>query len=358
MKRHGNLWPRVIDFGNLFWASERARKRKSTHASVMRFEYKLEEELARLQQELTEKTYQPGAHRSFYIYEPKKRMISASPYRDRVVHHALCNVIGPIFERTFTRDSFANRVGYGTHRALRRFTEMARSNRYVLQCDIKKYFPSIDLEILKGLIRRKIKCADTLWLIDTIVDASNPQEERNVYFPGDDLFTPFERRRGLPIGNLTSQFFANIYLNGLDHFVKERLQIADYVRYVDDFALFGDDRGCLAEARLAIEEHLAGLRLEIHPVKSQLFEVSRGACFVGFQVLPDRIRVRGENLRRARRRLKSLRARYGRGEVTFDEVSQSVRSWVAHLEHADTWRLRETIFAELAFASPAKGARA
>ena len=284
MKRHANLWPQVIDFGNLMYAADRARKRKSSHAAVMQFDYKIEEELVRLQDELCEKTYQPGAHRSFYIYEPKKRMISASPYRDRVVHHALCNVIGPIFERTFTRDSFANRVGYGTHRALRSFTEMARSHRYVLQCDIRKYFPSIDLEILKSQIRAKIKCRDTLWLIETIIDASNPQEEMNQYFPGDDLFTPFERRRGLPIGNLTSQFFANIYLNGLDHFVKEQLRITDYLRYVDDFALFSNDRDQLAAARKAIENYLDGLRLRIHPIKSQLFETSRGACFVGFQV--------------------------------------------------------------------------
>jgi retron-type reverse transcriptase len=351
MKRHANLWPQVINFGNLMDAAEKARKRKSSHRSVIQFEYRLEEELVNLQDELCEKTYQPGAHRSFYIYEPKKRMISASPYRDRVVHHALCNVIGPVFERTFTRDSFANRVGYGTHRALRRFTEMARSRRYILQCDIRKYFPSIDLEILKDQIRRKLKCADTLWLIETIIDAGNPQEEVIEFFPGDDLFTPYERRRGLPIGNLTSQFFANIYLNGFDHFVKERLRIADYVRYVDDFALFGDDRERLVEARAAIEEYLDGLRLRIHPVKSQLFETSRGPCFVGFQVLPDRIRVRGQNLRRARRRLKQLQARYRRGEIALNEVTQSIQSWVAHLAHGDTWRLRETIFAGLAFAA-------
>lgn len=351
MKRQGNLWPQVVNFGNLIEAASRARRRKSRHAAVIQFDYRIEEELIRLMDELIDHTYEPGPHHAFYIYEPKKRMISASPYRDRVVHHALCNVIGPIFERTFTGDSFANRVGYGTHRALRRFTEMARSRRYILQCDVRKYFPSIDHEILKGLIRRKIKCAETLWLIDRIIDASNMQEESIHYFPGDDLFTPHERRHGLPIGNLTSQFFANIYLNGLDHFVKEELRCADYVRYVDDFAIFSDDRQELAEARIAIESHLEKLRLRIHPIKSQLFEVRHGACFLGFNVLPDRIRVRGENLRRARRRFKRLQARFAQGEIGVAELTQSIKSWSAHLAHGDTWRLRETIFAGLAFAS-------
>jgi retron-type reverse transcriptase len=182
-----------------------------------------------------------------------------------------------------------------------------------LQCDIRKYFPSIDHEILKEIIRRKIKCKDTLWLIDRIIDNSNEQEPHIVYFSGDDIFTPHERRRGLPIGNLTSQFFANIYLNGFDHFVKEKLKAKKYLRYVDDFALFSDDRMFSADSRLAIEEYLETLRLKIHPVKSQLFETNRGATFVGFRVLPDRIRVRAENLQRARKRLKQKQEDYKNG---------------------------------------------
>ena len=158
-------------------------------------------------------------------------MISAAPYRDRVVHHALCAVIMPIFEKTLIHDTYANRVGYGTHRALERFTSFARSHRYVLQCDIRKYFPSIDREILKTLIRRKIQCPDTLWLIDAIIDNGNDQESSPDFFPNDSLLDPVERKRGLPIGNLTSQWFANIYLSGFDHFVKEQLKVKKYLRY-------------------------------------------------------------------------------------------------------------------------------
>ena len=157
------------------------------------------------------------------------------------------------------------------------------------------------------MLRRKIKCRDTLWLIDSIIDNSNEQLVAVEHFQGDDLLAPLQRRRGLPIGNLTSQFFANVYLNGFDHFVKEQLKVSKYLRYVDDFALFADDWGFLAEARLAIEEYLAELRLKIHPVKSQLFATKHGANFLGFRVLPDRIRVRTENLRRGKRKLKKCR---------------------------------------------------
>lgn len=172
MKRHKNLYPYIVEFENLFLAARKAQKGKRFQDYVLKFNYNLEQELIQLQNELISKEYQPGSYRTFYIQEPKHRMISAAPYRDRVVHHALCNVIAPIFESTFIRDSYANRVNFGTHRALKRFTKFARSSRYVLQCDIKKYFPSIDHEILKKLLRRKIKCADTLWLIVMLVTVS------------------------------------------------------------------------------------------------------------------------------------------------------------------------------------------
>nr|MDQ3014208.1 RNA-dependent DNA polymerase [Acidobacteriota bacterium] len=133
MKRHGNLWPQVTDFNNLLEAARKAQRGKRYQENVLLFNSGLDKELLRLQEELETKTYQPGEYRTFQIVEPKKRMISAAPYRDRVVHHALCNVIAPIFERTFISDSYANREGFGTHRALRKFTKYARSSRYVLQ---------------------------------------------------------------------------------------------------------------------------------------------------------------------------------------------------------------------------------
>ncbi|MGK7875968.1 MAG: reverse transcriptase domain-containing protein [Xenococcaceae cyanobacterium] len=349
MKRYGNLYRKIIQFNNILLAARKAQKGKRFRDNVLEFNYHLESELLKIQKELAGKTYQPGAYRTFHLRDAKSRLISAAPYRDRVVHHALCNIIVPIFERTFISDSYANREGFGTHRALRRFTEFARSSRYVLSCDIRKYFPSIDHEILKQFIRRKIKCKDTLWLIDTIIDNSNEQETVIHYFPGDDLLTPLQRRRGLPIGNLTSQWAGNIYLNSFDHFVKEQLKATKYVRYVDDFALFSDDRTFLADARIGIEEYLMGLRLRIHPIKSQLFETKHGASFLGFRIFPDRIKVRNSNLHRARRRIKRLQIDYAKGKINEQDVKQSLRSWVAHLEHGDTWQLRKKIFSSLVF---------
>ncbi len=343
MKRYGDLWLQVVEFENLLKAARQAQKGKRFRPNVLRFNYQLETELFQLQSELQSQSYVPGEYRTFEIYEPKPRLISAAPYRDRVVHHALCNIIIPIFEQGFITDSYANRVGYGTHKALKRFVEFARSSRYVLQCDVQKYFPSLDHTILKSILHRKIKCSKTLWLINTIIDHSNPQIPILEYFPGDHLLTPLERRRGLPIGNLTSQFFANCYLNLLDHFVKRSLKAEKYLRYVDDFALFSNDRIFLADARSAIEELLAGLRLKIHPIKSQLFETSIGANFVGFRVLSDRIRVRNDNLRRGRLRLRRLQTKLAAGKIDAQQVQNSLQSWTAHLCHGDTWRLREKI---------------
>lgn len=344
MKRHGNLWPQVIAFDNLLRASRLAQRGKRFRPNVLAFNHRLEQELQQLQAELETLAYEPGGYRTFRIRDPKPRMISAAPYRDRVVHHALCNVIVPLLDRTLIYDTYANRCGYGTHRALHRFTGWARQYRYCLQCDISKYFPSIDHEILKASLRKYLKCPDTLWLIDTIIDASNDQVPVIEYFPGDDLLTPVQRRRGLPIGNLTSQFFANLYLSPFDHFVKRQLKLKQYLRYVDDFAAFSNDRLELAEARQAMEEYLASLRLKMHPIKSQLFETRYGANFVGFRILPDRIRVRNDNVRRARRRLMALQRQYAVGDIELEPLVQRLQSWEAHLKHGDTYRLRQRVF--------------
>ena len=349
MKRYGNLYPQIVEFENIYLAARKAKKGKRFRDNVLEFNYNLETQLLKIQQELIDKTYQPGNYRTFHLRDIKTRLISAAPYRDRVVHHALCNIIVPIFERTFISDTYANREGYGTHKALKKFTHWARSTRYILQCDIRKYFPSIDHEILKQLIRRKIKCQNTLWLIDKIIDNSNEQEKIINHFPGDNLLTPVERRHGLPIGNLTSQWMANIYLSDFDHFVKEQLKVKKYLRYVDDFALFSDDHQFLKNCRIAIEEYLVKLRLKIHPIKSQLFQTKHGATFLGFRVFPEKIRVTNSNLHRGRKRLKKLQKDYFQGKVSLEHFKQSLNSWEAHLEHGDTWQLRQKIFSSLVF---------
>ena len=349
MKRHKNLYPQITSFDNLLLAAKKSQKGKRYKNSVLKFNYNLESELLRLKTELETKTYQPGKYKTFTIIDRKPRMISAAPYRDRIIHHALCNIIIPIFEKTFIYDTYANRINFGTHKALRRFTKFSRSSRYVLQCDIVKYFPSIDHQILKEIIRRKIKCQDTLWLIDQIIDGSNEQIPVLTNFPGDELLTSINRRKGLPLGNLTSQFFANLYLNNFDHFIKEELKVKKYLRYVDDFALFSDDKEFLATARQEIETYLTNLRLKIHPVKSQLFQTKKGATFVGFRVLPDRIRIRSENLRTARKRLKQLQTDYRLGKIESSQIQKSLQSWFAHLDHGNTWHLKRKVLISFNF---------
>lgn len=343
MKRIGNTWEKIITFENLLKAAKTAQKSKRYRPNVLEFNADLERNLLQLQRELITQSYQPGKYRSFRIEDPKSRLISAAPYRDRIVHHALCQVIVPIMEATFIFDSYANRQGFGTHRAMKRFTQFARGHRFILQCDIKQYFPSIDHEILKQSLRRKLKCPQTLALIDLIIDSSNPQDAVNHHFPGDTLLTPLERRKGLPIGNLTSQFFANVYLNPFDHFVKEVIKSRYYLRYVDDFALFSDDRDFLQTARQQIEAYLQSLRLRIHPIKSQLFATEQGANFVGYRILPDRIRVRNDNLQRGRRRLRQYQEQLRTGEISQTDFEQRLKAWFAHLSYADSYQLRRKI---------------
>jgi len=234
MKRFGNLYSELISFENLTAAFYKALKGKKGNPTAATFALRWEENLLSLQDGLLTKNYRPGTYRTFTIYEKKARLISSAPFRERVVHHALCNIIEPLFESTFIFDSYANRKGKGTHSAVARAAVFVRRNPYVLKCDVKMYFPSMDHTLLKQTIRRKVKDRDVLWLCDLIIDSSNPQTEVVEYFPGDDLFTSIERRRGLPIGNQTSQFFANAYLNAFDHFVKETLGCKFYLRYVDD----------------------------------------------------------------------------------------------------------------------------
>lgn len=224
MKTYKNLFCKIVSFENLLLAAKRAAKGKREKPNVMAFFFHLEDNLCTLQDELNKGVYLPGGYKTFHIYEPKPRMISAAPFRDRVVHHALMNIIEPLLAAGFIYDSYANRRKKGTHKAIRRYQEFLNKYEFVIKCDIKNYFPSIDHEILKSLIRKRIDCKETLQLIDMIVDMSNPQKESYDYFPGDTLFTPFERRKGLPLGNLTSQFFANYYLNPLDHYIKEELR--------------------------------------------------------------------------------------------------------------------------------------
>jgi RNA-directed DNA polymerase len=230
-KRLIPVYAQLCSWDNLLLAFRRAAKGKRGHPSVATFEHRLEDNLVRLQAELSGGSYRPGPYDNFSIHEPKRRLISAAPFRDRVVHHALCSVTEPLFEATFIADSYANRVGKGTHRALDRVQKLTRRHRYVLQCDVRQFFPSIDHAVLRDVLSSKIGDGEVLALIDLILTSGRDRGSGNyemVYFPGDDLLASL-RPRGLPIGNLTSQLWANAYLNPFDHFVKRELHCSGYV---------------------------------------------------------------------------------------------------------------------------------
>lgn len=343
-RRHNDLFPAIASFAALHGAAMKAIRGKRAKPGAAGFMANLEKELLRLEARLNQGTWRSGGYTVIQVLDPKPRMVSAAPFRDRVVHHALCNVVAPIWERGFIADSYANRKGYGTHQAIARYEHYRDRHLYVLRADIWRYFPAIDHEILKRDFRRRIACEKTLWLMDAIVDGSNPQEPVNRYFPGDDLFSPLLRRRGLPIGNLTSQWFANYYLDGFDHFVKEVLR-APYVRYVDDFALFHNDPAVLTEWRGRIEEYLLGRRLVLHPAKTFIAPTREDAAFLGHVLCAHgKRRLPEEAIRRFRNRLRGLRDRWRIGTVEGEEVRQRVFSWIAHAENAHTWRLRHALF--------------
>ena len=353
-RRHDGLFGRIAGFQPLLTATREAIKGKRAKQVPAAFMANLECEVLRLERELTTRTWRPGGYVTIMVKEPKPRMVSAAPFPDRVVHHAVCAVVQPIFEAGFIPDSYANREGRGTHRAVDRYEHFRDRFRHVLRCDIYRYFPAIDHAVLKADLRRRIACAGTMWLLDAIIDGSNPQEPVNIHYPGDDLLTPVCRRRGLPIGNLTSQFFANLYLDGLDHFVKEVLRAKGYVRYVDDFALFHDDPAVLAEWRERITAYLARRRLSLHPRKTMILPTAEPAPFLGYVLHGDHRRLPEGNVRHFRGRLRSLRDRWRAGTIDLDDVTRKVGAWIAHAEHANTWRLRHAIFLGGMF-DPARG---
>jgi retron-type reverse transcriptase len=343
-KRHEHLFDAVASFPALRAAAKRAIRGKRGKAMPAAFMAGLEREILKLERELRSGTYRPGGYVEIRVEDPKPRIVSAAPFRDRVVHHGLCAVIEPIFERGFIFDSYANRIGKGTHSAVARYEHFRDRATHVLRCDIYRYFPAIDHAILKADLRRRIACEPTLRLIDAIIDGSNSQEPVHIHYPGDDLFSPWQRRRGLPLGNLTSQFFANLYLDGLDHFCTEVLRPNGYLRYVDDFALFGNDPGVLDTWRQRIEGYLAGRRLRLHPHKTFLRPSAEPAAFLGYVLAPGRRWLPEDNVRRFRNRWRGLRDRVRAGTLPADEAARSVHSWIAHAEHAQTWRLRHAMF--------------
>ncbi|GAB4502592.1 MAG: RNA-directed DNA polymerase [Anaerolineales bacterium] len=336
------LYEQLCEWDNLWFAWRRASCGKRGRGATAAYELYLGDHLVQLQSELQAKTYQPGGYESFYIHEPKKRLISAAPFADRVAHHALCNVITPILERRFIPNSFANRLEKGTHRAIDQTQAYARRYRYYLQCDVVQFFPSIDHAILQTELSKSLPDDSLNWLIDRILvsGASVQAKEYNmVYFDGDDLLA-VGRPRGLPIGNLTSQWWANAYLNPFDHFVRRELGCTAYLRYVDDFILFSNDKDQLWRWRTLLVKRMANLRLMLHEERCFPRPTTDGIGFLGFVIYPGYRLLKRRKGIAYQRKLAAL-VRVGKSQV----IKSSVQGWLNHVRYADTWGLRRAVLA-------------
>ncbi|MFH1978126.1 MAG: reverse transcriptase/maturase family protein [Candidatus Aenigmatarchaeota archaeon] len=282
------------------------------------------------------------------IRDPKTRVISASDFRDRVVHHALFNIIEPIFEKTFIHDSYASRKNKGTHKAIERFDEFKRKTArngkliknaktnnivigYVLKADIKHYFDSVDHEVMINIIKKKISDKHVLWLVKKILD------NHNTKMPC----------KGMPIGNLTSQTFANVYLNSLDYFVKQKLRARYYIRYLDDFVIFDRSKEKLEKYKNQISEFLKTIKLELHPNKSKIIPLHKGINFLGFRIFYYHKLLKKSNIRLFRKRTIELEKSYICGETSKDKLCEKINGWLEYARHGDTYKLRKRIQDEI-----------
>lgn len=323
------LWAELTSFENLYAAFQGARHGKRYRLEVMRYAANLEENLINLQNHLLWRSWTPGRQREFTVREPKLRAIQAPPFEDRVLHHALVQVVEPLFERRFIHDSYACRRDKGVQRAVKRvqhFLRIARRNWgddvYVLKADISRYFASILHPVLMREVEQVISDQDVLWIWRQILTGYG-----------------HENGLGLPVGALTSQLGANIVLNRLDHIAKDHMGIRFYARYMDDFIAVLPDKATAQSVLRELRTTVHSLGLELNP-KTAIHPWQRGVDFCGYRTWPTHILPRKRNIKRARRDFRRLMCQYFVGEVDLPHVRQRVASFVAYAKHCDA---RETV---------------
>jgi len=329
------LYDELTSYENIHKAYIDARRCKRYRSSILRFGCELEKRLGEIEKELLSRSYKHGGYREFVVSDSKKRLIKAAPFRDRVTHHALCNAIEPILDKTFIFDSYACRKGKGTHAAVRRLEKFIRSARsdakrkgfacsiFCLKCDISKYFNSIDQDILLKILGRSITDGDVTRLMTEIVKSS-PQ--------------------GIPIGNLTSQLFANTYLNELDHYVKRVLKEKYYIRYMDDFLILGEDKKHLHEIKEEIRLFLdKKLELSLHPKKASVFPVNKGVDFLGYVLKDGKRKLRKTTVKRFLKKRRRYKAMIKSGKVRPDIIKDSDASWRGYCKFGNAYRLMKRL---------------
>lgn len=322
----------MCSFESLLRAYTRARRANPKSHDTLAFGWQLEKNLFKLRDELMSGSYKHGAYREFVVADTKKRNIKAASFRDRVVHHALCAVLEPVFERQFIGDSYACRVGKGTHAALRRLEVWLRrgNDSYVLSCDISKYFASIDHARLMEIIASRVsdtRIVRLCWLVVASAEDS----------PG----------RGIPIGNLTSQLFANVYLDALDHYAK-RIGIRRYVRYMDDFLIFGEDAASLHKIKSRIVEFLGSrLGLVLHPKKANVFPIVDGVPFLGYRVFRYYRLLRKSTVARFASRVRRYKLLLASDSLSPEAFYAGLQSWSAYASDAASYGLKRSLAVRL-----------
>ena len=328
------LFKQIISLENLFSAWKEFKKGKTKRSDVQRFEFNLEDNLFELHQELKSKTYIHSDYTLFYITDPKLRHIHKACIKDRIVHQAVFRVLYPIFDRSFIYDSFSCRISKGTHRAVVRLNKFCNKlsknnskNIYTLKCDIKKFFDSVGHKILLEIIKRKIKDQGIIWLIKKIIESFEKDKER-----------------GLPLGNVTSQLFANVYLNELDQFVKHRLKMKYYIRYCDDFVILGENENNLFLAAKRISEFLnSSLSLSLHSDKIIIRKYKQGIDFLGYVVLPFHRIIRTKTKRRVLKKLMKIKEKLENRLISEESFNQSVQSYLGILKHCNGYKAKQEI---------------
>ena len=348
MKTVKNVFQEIVSFENLFLAWENARKGKRYRDDVMDYSNRLEENLIVTQNELIHHTYEVGRYRCFYIMVPKKRLIMSLQFKDRIVQWAFYQVLNPVFDKSFIFDSYACRKGKGTHSAADRLqywlrkTDRKDKQYYYLKLDISKFFYRIDHRVLIDILKRKIHDKDVIKTLERLINC----EETNFGLPAgvevDEI--PFEQRLndvGVPIGNLTSQMFANIYMNEVDQYAKHKLKLRYYIRYMDDIVIIHHDKQYLSHIKEEIESFLNDeLHLQLNN-KTCIRPTFTGIDFVGFRIWSTHKKLRKQTVKRMKSRLKYVFAAYKEGEVTRESLERTIASYRGVMQHFNSYGLRQ-----------------
>jgi len=327
---NGRIFDHITSLENLFRAWREFKKNKSKKPDVITFSLNLENNIFKLRDELVSGNWVCGGYKKFSIKDPKPRTIHKATVRDRVLYQAIYRILYPIFDKTFIFDSYSSRVGKGTHAGIKRLNAPLRKLSrnytkpvYALKCDIKKFFDSIDHHILLMLIKQKIDCPETMELLEKIIDSFHKT-----------------LGKGLPLGNVTSQIFANIYMNLFDWYVKRELGVKYYVRYCDDFVILSLSQESLIELLPLTQKFLTThLELELHPNKIDIRKLHQGIDFLGDVLLPHRIVPRTKTKNRIIKKSLKLLEQLKSDKITKERLNQSITSYLGHLSHMDS---RET----------------